>query len=258
MYILTNCPICKSSDVIYQRAFLSRFILSIVMDKVRPVDMPISSLICNNCKFYCSAIRFEDKEISKIYKNYRGYDYNRLRVEIEGEWYEKLIGTFTSQEAIDLRLQGVSSIISKNINIDSIHTVLDYGGGSGHFIPKEFFNKEKHVYDVSNSVLCPGIKRYNKDRQIDFNYIQCCHVLEHVTDPVLFLEEMLGFANTETYIYVEVPDGDGAPVDGYWHEHINTFWDSTLEYLLQKVGLRIIDKQKFNNSIGMLTKKVTE
>lgn len=258
MYILTDCPICKSDDVQYQRAYLSRFILSIIKGKVKNIDIPISSLICNRCAFYCSSIRFDDHEMAQIYKNYRGHDYNKLRVQVEGDWYAGLIGTFTSPETIDRRLQGVSLLINKHIDINQIETVLDYGGGSGHFIPKEFANKEKYVYDVSNSVLCPGVKRFIKDRQIDFNYIQCCHVLEHVTDPISFLEEMLSLANTETYIYIEVPDGDGAPADGFWHEHINTFFDNSLEFLLNKVNLKIIDKIKAHKSIGILAIKAAE
>lgn len=258
MKFITECPLCQSENVTYTTAYLASFIHSIIKGKKLTTKVPINSISCNNCKFYCSSLRFEENEMEKIYSAYRQYEYNKLRVDIEGQWYQNHIGKFTSEETIEVRLKLVSNLINQFINVEDIKTVLDYGGGSGYFIPKEFQHKDNYVFDVSNVSLCPGIKRYTKDRQIVLDYIQCCHVLEHIPDPIEFLKNMLTLANTETLIYIEVPDGDGPVVGGQWHEHINTFNNSCLEYLLKKVNLHILGMMNLNGSIGVLTKKARE
>ena len=258
MYIITSCLVCKSDNVVFEPTFLSRFILSRIEGQIRHIDLPIFSIKCNHCRFFSSALRFTDEEMEKIYKDYRGYEYNKMRVAIEGDFYKPLIGTFTTPEAIEHRLKGINEIIDRSINIGNIRKVLDYGGGAGHFIPGKFIFAEKFVYDISGTILSPEIKRYDPGRQVEWNYIQCCHVLEHVSDPIKFLKDMLKLANTNTLIYIEVPNGDGPSMHGVWHEHINTFYEDSLEYIFQLVDLTIVDRQTRNGCIGFLAKKAIE
>lgn len=258
MYLITRCLVCKSEDVIFEPTYLSRFVLSRIEGKLRNIDLPISSIRCRHCHFFSSSLRFSKDEMHELYKDYRGYEYNKLRVDIEGDFYRNLIGTFTSFEAIETRMQGINQIIDRTINVANIKNVLDYGGGSGHFIPGKFIFAQKYVYDISGTPLCPGIKRYDSGRQIDWDYIQCCHVLEHVSDPISLLREIISLANTQTFIYIEVPNGDGPAPGGVWHEHINTFYEHSIEFLMDKVDLTIVDKQTKNGCIGLLTKKAQE
>lgn len=258
MYIITKCLLCNSDDVSFESTYLSRFVLSRIEGRLRNIDLPINSVRCRRCNFFCSGLRFDDSEMAKLYNDYRGYEYNKLRIEIEGDWYRSMVGTFNSLESRENRLIGINQIIDRSIDISKIKSVLDFGGGSGHFIPDKFIFAQKYVYDISGIGLCPGIKRYDPGRQIDWDYIQCCHVLEHVSDPIALLKDILRIANTETLIYIEVPNGDG-PGPGYvWHEHINTFYENSLEYLMQRVDLTIIDRQTKNGCIGLLTKRAQE
>lgn len=255
MYLVTTCLLCSSDDVVFETTYLAQFIISRIRQKHIDKNIPIASIRCNRCKFYASSIRFDDDEMFLIYNDYRGYDYNQLRLQIDHSYYGSYIGTFTTDKAIDQRLVGINNIIQRSINVNNIKTVLDYGGESGHFIPKVFSNAEKFVHDISGANLCPGIKRFQIDRQIELDYIQCCHVLEHVSDPVLFMRDLIKLAHTETLIYIEVPNNDGPYPGGVWHEHINTFVEESLEFLCKKVNLTVTDRHTLNGCIGFLTKK---
>lgn len=255
MYLINSCLICGSDNVSFEPAFLAPFILSRIEKKKRFLVRPISSIRCNDCKFFSSSVRFTNDEMFLIYDNYRGYNYNQLRLEIEGPRYNSYIGKFTSPEHIEQRMQGINSIINRSINIENIKTVLDYGGGAGHFIPSSFKYAEKFVYDIDESNLCPGIKKFNLNKEIEIDYIQCCHVLEHVSEPISFMKELIKFANTETLIYIEVPNNGDTKPNRTWHEHINIFIKESLEHLMKVLDLEIIDSHTDNNCIGFLTKK---
>jgi hypothetical protein len=258
MYIITRCLVCKSDEVSFEPTYLSRFVLSRIEHRLRNIDLPVSSIKCNHCGFFSSNLRFEPHEQDQLYKDYRGYEYNKLRIQIEGDFYRRLVGNFTSPESIKIRMQGINQIIDRSINVANIKNVLDFGGGSGHFIPDKFKFAGKYVYDISGVNLCPGIKRYDSGRQTDWDYIQCCHVLEHVSDPISFLKDMLKLANIQTLIYIEVPNCDGPAPGGVWHEHINSFFEHSLEFLMNRVDLKVIDKQTLNGCIGLLVKKAQE
>ncbi len=258
MYTITRCLVCQSDEVSFEPTYLSRFVLSRIERRLRNIDLPISSIRCNHCGFFSSNLRFEPHEQDQLYTEYRGYEYNKLRVQIEGDFYRGLIGKFTSPESIEVRMQGINQIIDRSINVANIKNVLDFGGGSGHFIPGKFIFAQKYVYDISGVSLCPSIKRYDSGRQMDWDYIQCCHVLEHVSDPILLLKDIIKLANTQTFIYIEVPNGDGPSPGGVWHEHINTFYEHSLDFLMKRVDLTVIDKQTRNGCIGLLTKKAQE
>ncbi len=81
MKIVHQCVVCESKDVTKQIGQFAPFIahrvcdypichLTINGEQIFPF-MLTNSITCNNCGFIFSQIRFEQDEMSRIYKNYR-------------------------------------------------------------------------------------------------------------------------------------------------------------------------------------------
>ena len=85
-----------------------------------------------------------------------------------------------SEDEIRNRLDNVGSLIRKYTKLESIETVLDWGGGEGKFIPRELRNKKVFILDVSNEKLAelPFTRIEQPTVNQKFDFIQVCHVLE--------------------------------------------------------------------------------
>lgn len=252
MYLSQDCLACHNTHVRQDTGQLSSFVLSRIL--ARPISAPwlCTVLRCDSCGFSHCQFRFTAEEQQRLYLNYRGPEYNRLRLEHEGNAYLPLIGNFSAPEAIEQRMRGIRALIERNIDINRIRWVLDYGGGRGDFIPASFIFAEKFVYDISGTAVAPGIQRYTGQRHIDWDFIQCCHCLEHVSEPDEFMRELLAQANTASYIYIEVPNNDAPRSGAVWHEHINSFTERSLTILLERHNLQVRDQHTLNGCIGML------
>ena len=78
-----------------------------------------------------------------------------------------------------------------------------------------------------------------------FDFIICSHILEHVTDPELFLKNMSTLMQKNGVIYLETPNiikpSGGFTIEAFlYNEHIQTFSVTTLTRLIEKVGLNMI------------------
>ncbi|MFG1358013.1 class I SAM-dependent methyltransferase [Xanthobacter pseudotagetidis] len=93
-----------------------------------------------------------------------------------------------------------------------------------------------------------------------FDLIIVCHVLEHVTDPVDFLEKTSQFLSPTGKIYIEVPSLESINYGGYEFDillylqnaHVTQFTRPTMENLLRKTGYRMV---KFDPFIKCLIEK---
>lgn len=126
--------------------------------------------------------------------------------------------------------------------------VLDYGGGNGKLL-RPFLAEGHNCYLIDyNPQPLPGIVRLcdeaatcRDDRLFDL--IICSHVLEHVSEPgelVAFLAKRL---RSEGLLYVEVPQEiwAGLRLEADPVTHINFFIPASLEYLLRRHGLRVLE-----------------
>lgn len=78
----------------------------------------------------------------------------------------------------------------------------------------------------------------------DFDLIALNKVLEHVPDPVAFLEKTASLINDGGIVYVELPDGDSALNHGlfdqreeFFIEHLTVFNPAALDYLVNRTDL---------------------
>jgi 2-polyprenyl-3-methyl-5-hydroxy-6-metoxy-1,4-benzoquinol methylase len=166
-----------------------------------------------------------------------------------------------SEDEIRNRLDNVGSLISKYTKLESIETVLDWGGGEGKFIPRELRDKKVSILDVSNEKLAePTFIRIEQPATNQkFDFIQVCHVLEHVSSPHEFLKNTLPYLNRGGYLYLEVPQdrteediqqfikSDSAAIHKI-HEHLNLYSVQSIKALANSLELKelVVEKKEFN------------
>lgn len=147
----------------------------------------------------------------------------------------------------------IFDVSHKYINPDS--TIIDIGCGGGSLLT--FFKNKGYtkVTGVDTSKLCIEHLRVNEINSIhgsvfsvkpsQFDYVTCCHVLEHIIDINAFVAHLKKFMKPDGHMYIEVPDGANYKTSPPFHdfnlEHVNHFTHMTLVRLFDIHGLQCIE-----------------
>jgi 2-polyprenyl-3-methyl-5-hydroxy-6-metoxy-1,4-benzoquinol methylase len=217
-------------------------------------SVKVNIRVCKDCGFVGPEFNYEYDALSSLYQDYRSESYVAERINFEPS-YEKIknhVGK--SKEEISVRLNNLDTFVNKYIDINQINNVMDWGGGEGKFIPTSFQKKNVWILDVSSEPLVNS--NYCRVDQvppnIKFDYVQVCHVLEHVASPCDFMTKVISHVNVGGYIYIELPqdrdddviqrliEGDSNIIHGI-HEHLNLFNTKSLEALATTLGLRVLN-----------------
>jgi len=159
------------------------------------------SLFCSNCGFLFCDLRFYDNELSLIYHDYRGEQYNSLR-----EIYEP--GYTLRNENLNTGITYIKKVeLFLEPHLTSPFTILDWGGDTGKNTP---FKDRSHIFDVfdiSNKDVVAGAHKVNRFQAISRKYslIVCSNVLEHVPYPAELLLDILSSMDMDSILYIEVP-----------------------------------------------------
>lgn len=228
---------------------------------------------CPNCNVTYSSYRPTDEEMANLYTGYRDREYQRNRQKYEPEYtVEFNYDLGFNKHAKYIRYFIMEDCIKPYINPAKVQYVLDYGGYAGQYIPPILAYANRFVYDISNVQTEENIKSIKNFMELkDYNWdlIMCCHVLEHVADPMDTLDKIKSLLKTNAYMYIEVPYEDyyknnyeKVPI----HEHINFFKRetfnkifSTPEYLIlanNYVNIPSVDGQVFSKHLQVLVKKI--
>lgn len=212
------------------------------------------SLYCNDCGFLFLDIRFSDSELSNLYRDYRGIEYNSLRESYEPGYTKRndnLNAGIGYIEDIEKFLQPYLSFPI---------TILDWGGDTGKNTPFKNNNEAFDIYDISNKDVLAGARIVSKKEAQSNKYklIVCSNVLEHVPYPSDLLTDITKSMNNESVLYIEVPlenvvlnnNGDLHTHKKHWHEHINFYSEKSLRLLAQNVGLEVIDLKRLQATAG--------
>ena len=213
--------------------------------------------ICIDCGFVGPDQTYSYEMLNKIYHDYRSDSYNRDRCMCEPKY--KKIQDLVGKDAAEVkqRLENVDEILKKHAKINKIQNVLDWGGGEGRFVPSCLSDKEVVILDVSNEPLLKT--KYSRvsepPESIRFDFIQVCHVLEHVSEPMEFLKNIMRHLSDGGLLYIEVPqdrpDDDierfkrnGTKMRHLIHEHLNLYSENAVLALGKTLGLEVIHVQK--------------
>lgn len=250
MEIARNCPCCYSEKLDTSPAVLMPFVAERVFgwksfeipDSLKTIKKATAysicnSMICLNCYHLFLDMRFNEKEMDNLYKDYRDEEYTELRDSYEPgyKYKNESLGkgyNYTSK---------VESFISKHLSENPY--ILDYGGGSGINTPFKSLSKKIELFDISNKYLAPKRSRYD--------LIVCANVLEHVPFPIETLKKIALFMDDKSILYIELPYEilikNNVYLEGthrqkkYWHEHINFFNEKSIGELLDVINFKVID-----------------
>jgi len=200
---LNFCPICNKQNLIHElRVVISPWIRKLGIRK------NISKYFyCQDCSLGFFSYRYNPHEMFLIYNLYRGDNYFRIRNNWD-PWYTKDFNeTHDRQSYINSRKKYLEIFLLSNLK-SSPHTLVDYGGDKGQYIPD--LNQEKsYVLDVSNNKSLPEIERISNLSEVNEpDLVILSHVLEHVSNPREMLEELL---EQSKVLYIEVPFGCPQP-----------------------------------------------
>jgi hypothetical protein len=200
---INTCPICGSYNLIHKlRVVVSPWI------RERGVRKKVSKYFyCQKCALGFFNYRYSPHEIFLIYNLYRGDKYLSIRSNWE-PWYTKDFNeTHDRQSYINSRKKNLEVFLLRNLKLNP-HTLVDYGGDKGQYIPN-LNQKKSYVLDVSNNNSLPGIERIANLSEIKKpDLVILSHVLEHVSHPLEILEELL---EQSKVLYIEVPYGCPQP-----------------------------------------------
>ena len=243
-----RCNLCNSTE------------FDIIAEKLRDEKDRFKVYVCLKCKhvqLFPKPTQEDDKEFYN--KNLQD---KRRKKEIN---YEKL--RINNQYDTDRHIK-----LLKNLCPNTNCSILDIGSGYG-FLGRELFNngytnvlcievsKERREIALERgSVQIINFDLNNPDREIGrFDIITLFHVLEHMSDPVLFLKNIRKFMNPTGILVCEVPnchemllDYCRAYYDFYWiRAHLNYFHYDTLMLCFEKGGFEKIEID-FDQRYGLI------
>jgi hypothetical protein len=207
MFIAQECVICGSSDLENFPASVSSFIAEYVFDREA---FPCNLVHCNSCEHIFFNVRLEDHEVERLYSDYRGKKYTAIRHKHEIS-YTTEVNESIGKNNVELtnRRKNLSKML-RSINYPNydLASVLDYGGDKGQFIPDEFSLSSRFVYDLSGARPIDGVRAINTQEELHertYDFIMCCHVLEHLSFPNTFMKELMSCAHENSLFYFEIP-----------------------------------------------------
>jgi|688.fasta_scaffold481118_1 SAM-dependent methyltransferase len=217
--------------------------------------------VCEDCGFVGPEMYFSQELLQGLYQDYRLDSYNQERCKYEP--YYQQIQHLVGKDARELvaRLDNIDALLKIHVDIDRFDSVLDWGGGEGRFVPRCLVDKKVFILDVSDEPLAnQGFTRINEpDPAMLFDFIQICHVLEHVSSPNEFLKVVVKSLKPGGVLYIEVPQDqsdeniskfkvDPNSINHTIHEHLNLFSHDALSALGSQFGLDqiVIDKHQID------------
>ena len=212
------------------------------------------SLYCDVCGFLFLDIRFSESELSNLYPDYRGAEYNTLR-----ESYEQ--GYTVRNDNLNAGIgyiQDIENFLLPHLSFPI--SILDWGGDTGKNTPFKNQNEALDIYDISGKDVLEGARIVSKNEAYSKKYklIVCSNVLEHVPYPSDILFEITKAMDKETVLYIEVPledvvfnnKSDLHLLKKHWHEHINFYSEKSLYHLVKNVGLEIKELKIMHETAG--------
>ncbi len=233
---MSACLLCKTDNVETVPALTGEFLA----ERISSCERETTLIHCRECGFAYFSKRLSNEECEKLYSGYRNADYQKQRQKYD-IWYSaeinELIGK--NQKEIKNRNKNLTEILKKHTNLSEIESVLDFGGDTGVFIPEEL-SAAKYVYDISGIETVDGVIALSKDELNDrkFDFVMCCHVLEHVANPFEIIDDIKKYLKNDGYFYLELP------FDSPFYKNNLSYFD----FLFNKYfSLRILFLQFFKN-----------
>lgn len=245
-----KCIVCGNQELTEFRGEIE----AVLKDRMfNDFDAKSKFLYCPQCHISFSEARPEDHEASRYYQNYMREEFLEHRKKYEGDsisQYQEWLET-EAPKGSALKKKIVGEILEKNINLEKIENVLDYGGSDGFMIPDNLASTKRYVYEIDNIEPIAGVTKVGKNElnSKKWDLILCTEVLEHVSYPMKIIKELLELLHEGGYLYLDVPyEGKGSSSyvedkqEPFWiHEHINKFRPITFDKIFNSYQYVILE-----------------
>lgn len=213
---------------------------------------------CKSCGLLYSFYRPSDEEMARLYTGYRNEEYYNMRHKHEPQYTRTENEQSFSKEYIISRQDGLYDFLLGSIS--QIYTILDYGGDEGQFIPRQFKLAKKYVFDISGANAYEGVEKIGDFSELagrKFDFVMCCHLLEHVSDPLQIISNIVDCVADNGYLYIEVPfETKFLRYSNYpFSEHINFFTEETMNTIASIANIQIIKIVREGSVIRALYKR---
>lgn len=237
---LINCPICDSQnfEIVYKREYR----VCIENDVYNWLGQQV---ICKNCGMIFTNPQPTAKMLRRFYEGY-------------------MIFGKVSEQFRESQIE----FISRNIPGDC-KTIFDIGASNGAFLNAarergyKVFGVEPSGAAVQEALDKYGIgliKDFFNDDLLDsfdnkFDIVSLSHVLEHVGEPIAFLNRAIKITHSGGYIFVEVPDTRKPQAyniaDFFTPEHTMYFTEGAMANISNRLNLRIIAMEGFEEKAAI-------
>jgi 2-polyprenyl-3-methyl-5-hydroxy-6-metoxy-1,4-benzoquinol methylase len=253
------CPLCRSKKIeLFKKGTINP--RALIPENFKITDSHYGSRwnfsICRVCSYVFSNPTPREEDLVNFYSL------------LEDEEY--------SQEA-EGRAKNFKTILKRLNKLKKPgNRLLDVGAASGIFLdlarkegyeiygiePSRSLVKEaKEQYDIS--LFCGTLKNYPDPKK--FSVIALIDIIEHLTDPVSFLEQVSSRLQKNGILVLVTPDirSVAARMTGkkWWHyriAHLNFFNKKSLHTLIKKSGLEMLSQKRYawNFSIFYLLSRI--
>jgi len=203
---LEFCPFCGGALTSYY-TLTSRFFSERACKSAHPTI--VSLLSCASCQSMLFDADFTKEQMQNLYDQYRGNDYFIMRNKYEPWYTDQINKGIGDEKEFDLRRKVLIKNLDENHIFNNFKHVLDHGGDKGQMIsPSGGLNAEfRAVCELSGVDTEEGVTRISQEkaREIEWDLILSCHVIEHLPDPFSYLKDILALGNSDTTYFFEVP-----------------------------------------------------
>jgi SAM-dependent methyltransferase len=273
-----ECIVCGSGEVDSHAGVVAPFLAQRIWKKPA---FRSSLLHCKSCEFLHFTPRLSDAEEAALYLDYRGDAYQRQRHESEPWYTSKLNASLYSAGAMQARRTIVGEILRKNLKVETIGSVLDFGGGRGELVDGLIPNAVNFVYDIAKVGTLPGVRALELGDPQKVDLVLCSNVFEHVASPRRLLQQIVSFVKPGSYVFIEVPNESPLTAKvkakriaqfgilmalrtrialrlarfgtlNVMHEHLNFYQFSSLRRLIDSEGLTFVAEGGYGETIWIL------
>jgi hypothetical protein len=225
---MTRCPACGKTKIFSEPAEFTNFITHYVFHELG--RKKTYSAECLSCGMIFCATRFTDQQAKRLYTDYRGEEYTRIR---------KIHDVTFDVELASKRYSHLSTVerfLMDKLNRE-IYTVKDIGSS---FFTNTLFKD----YSLVEKQIEP-FETLNFAASDTDGLYQISHVLEHVSNPYKFLLD-LKVTRDPKVIYCEVPlenmivNQSNLSEKQHWHEHINFFTYKSIIRLFKRLNFTLV------------------
>ena len=207
--------------------------------------IPVNNMICSKCGLIRSEKIFDEKSNILFYQKYYRNIYVGLN-KPNNQFFEDQIK----------RGEAFISLIKKHINLNDIKNVLEIGCGSGGIIyPFNELNISCRGIDYNEeyleygrlkglSLISGDYKNTIQDNSTDLLILS--HVMEHFTNPIKEMVEVIKKINHDKYLLVEVPGIFFIkkiyfdPILYFQNAHVINYYHYYLTIFFKKLGLEVM------------------